>query len=81
MRELDPNTTVGGTPHTHSIRLTGRMRIRSSWTGRPIAQVEEVHETRRMFGDPLISRWLIWRDACRADLVTEPSQAAGGAHA
>lgn len=61
-----------GVPHTHTAKLTGRMRLRASWTGRPIAQVEEEHETRHRYGEQRIAHWYAWRDARRSDLVVGP---------
>lgn len=63
-----------GVPHTHTTEPTGRIRLRASWLGRPVAQIEETHETRHMFSRELISRWVRWRDARRDDVVTTPGE-------
>lgn len=63
--------TLGGTLHTRHARLTGAIRLRASWWfGRPVAQVEVEYETRRMFGGETIAKWVTWRDAKRADILT-----------
>lgn len=61
-----------GTPHTRHARLTGRIRLRASWWfGRPVAQVEVEHETRRFRPDgSVIAKWYVWRDAKRSDILT-----------
>ncbi len=53
----------------HTAFLTGQIRLRVSWLGRVVAQVEECHTTHAKYGGELIAEWHVWRDARREDVT------------
>ena len=78
MRNIHDRLRLGlRVPERITMVLTGRIRFRMGWFGRPIAMVEEAREVRRGNqppDSPPIGVTLHWRDADRADLFVRESR-------